>query len=466
MQKHFHIPDKIGFTLPVMAGCFVVLSVFSGNAYRLEWNQLPTALAIGVVIGLLSWVAFYVLPLTRSSSAVISSVITIMFMTWMVYPYPIIPMMVMLSTIIVLYDIKPRPKRIVANISFAILILAITVALGQSMFTKVLYVNNKDILQGETIILEQKPDIYFIVPDRFTSLITLEEYGIDTTSFVGELEARGFYIRHDAISEDKATPTEDSLASTTRTLRFLASVLNMGDEVDLCIPYNQASSRVKNHSVGKILKDNGYVYHHIGDWWQETISNPQADYNYIYEGYSLIDYFAGNELATAVIDMSWLRDANASSLIPFEVLTRINRERNLFQLATFGEIARNGEHPKFIFAHVLLPHLPYIWGVDGGKVIEDTSAVEKYLAQSQFTEGYLLQMVEAVEDTNSIIIIQSDEGVELGSTCEKEWSGVLTAWRIPGGDFSDMDNIPITDVLKFAINSVAGSEYIGENTSQ
>lgn len=466
MQEHLPVSGKIGFILPIMVGCLVVLSMFSSHAQRLEWGQLPTSLAIGASLGLFIWVVFHLLPLTRSNSAVISGVITLMFMTWMAYPYPIIPMMIMLSTIIVLYDIKPSQSRIVATITYIVVALAIIVSLGQSVCIKASYVRSEGILQKTAVTLgtlEHTPDIYFIVPDRFASPSALEECGLEVGDFIAELEARDFYVRYNALSDDEATPPGDSLAPTTRTLRFMASVLNMGMEVDLSIPYNRASSEVKNHLVGKILKANGYTYHHIGDWWQETIVNPLADYNYIYEGYSMIDYFASDELAVAVIDMSWLRDANAGSLIPTALLTKINRERNIYQLAIFKDIAGNGEHPKFVFVHMLLPHPPYTWAKDGGVRTESMGTMEQYLEQVQFTEGYLLQMVDAVKETDSIIIIQSDEGIAFGSPSENkklsnnQWNGVLTAWRIPGKDISAMQDVSITKVLGFAINSLGRS---------
>jgi len=68
-------------------------------------------------------------------------------------------------------------------------------------------------------------------------------------------------------------------------------------------------------------------------------------------------------------------------------------------------------------------------------------------------------MVDAIEETDSIVIIQSDEGVAFGSpSANKElsnnqWNGVLTAWRVPGEGITEMQDVPITDVLKFAINS-------------
>lgn len=446
-----------------MTGCLVALSTFSSYAHRLEWGQLSTSLAIGSIIGLFMWGVFYALPLTRSNSAVISSVETLMFMTWMVYPYPIIPMMVTLSTIIVLYDIKSPQNKAIGAITFIVVALAIIVSLSQSVYAKVSYAGDGNMARETTVILKDTPDIYFIVPDRFASPSALKECGLNIEAFITSLEESGFYVRSDAISEDKAEPPGDSLAPTTRTLRFMASILNMGEEVELRIPYNQASGKVKNHLVGRILKENGYTYHHIGDWWQETIVNPLADYNYIYRGYSVIEYFAGNELATAIIDMSWLRDANAGSLLPVGLLTRINRERNLYQLATFKEIAGNGESPKFVFAHILLPHPPYTWGKDGNVRTEPMDTMGQYLAQVQFVEGYLLQMIDAIKETDSIIIIQADEGIAFGSPGENkklsnnQWNGVLTAWRIPGEDKTDMQDMPITDVLKFVINSLSKS---------
>ena len=468
MQKSLSLSGKIGFILPIMMGCLVVLSMFSSHAHRLGWGQLHTSLAIGAGIGLFFWLAFSTLPLTRSNSAVISCVITLMFMTWMVYPYPIIPTMVMVSTIIVLYDVKPSQSRIVATITFTVVALAIVVSLGQSVYAKASYARNEGMPQKMAVTLgTHTPDIYFIVPDRFTSPSALEECGINIGDFVAELEARGFYVRHDALSEDEARPSGNFPMTTTRTLRFMASVLNMGAEVDLIIPYNLASSQVKNHLVGRILKENGYTYHHIGDWWQETLVNPQADYNYVYEGYSMLDYFASDELAAAIIDMSWLRVANAGSLIPVELLTKVNSERNLYQLATFRDIAQNGEHPKFVFAHILLPHQPYTWAKDGSVRTESMSTMEQYLEQLQFTAGYLLQMIDAIAETDSIIIIQSDEGIAFSSPeksnklSNNQWNGVLTAWCVPGEDISEMEDVPITDVLKFVIDSLTKSKSKG-----
>ena len=450
--------SKIGFILPIMVGCFVVLSMFSSNAHRLGWDQLPASLAIGAITGLFTWVVFYLIPLTRPASAVVSGVITLMLLTWMVYPYLIIPEMIIVSTMIVFYDIKPSHNKAVASITYGIVAVAILITLGQTAYTKITYASDEEI-PSTVVKMETTPDIYFIVPDRFTSPSAMVESGLNPNHFVAELEARGFYVRTDAMSEDNISPSGNAPIPTTRTLRFLASVLNMGIEIDMDIPYNRASNQVKYHMVGKILKENGYTYHHIGHWWRETLFNPSADHNYIYKGYSMIDYFSSNELAMAVIDRSVLRDANASSLIPFELLSRVNRERHMYQLATFQEIAKNGEYPKFVFAHIALPHPPYIWMKDGSVRTQTMGAMKAYLEQLQFTQGYLLRMIDAVEEADSIIIIQSDEGIALFSPEENEalsenqWKGVLTAWRIPGEDIANMQEVSITKVLEFAINT-------------
>lgn len=456
---HLSASGKIGFILPVLTGCLTVTSLFSAYAYRLSWNQLPASLVIGAIVGLLAWTTFYALPLTRSASSTVAGIITLVVMTWMVYPYPIMPMMIMVSTVIVLYDLKPSQLKVITSTALIITTLAIVASLGQATYNKTTYASSSP--QTATI-LTRTPDIYFIVPDRFTSPSALDECGLDTSDFVSELENRGFYVPYDSLSSDPAKPDSDSFAPTTRTLRFLASALNMGTAVDLNISYNQASSMVKGHTVGKILRSNGYIYHHIGDWWQETLSNPEADHNYIYKGYSAVDYLSQNELATAVVDRSWIRDANIGSLLPTDLLIRTNHERNKYQLATFEEIAGNGEHPKFVFVHILLPHPPYTWSKEGNTlpVSAGINTMERYLEQVQFTEGYLLQMIDSIEDSDSIIIIQSDEGIAL-STVEaneeltnNQWNGVLSAWRIPGVDTTRLTDVLPTEILGYAIGNL------------
>jgi len=458
MPNPLSVSSKIGFVLPMLVGCWTVTSLFSSHAHRLEWNQLPASLAIGAVVGLLMWIVFYLIPLTRSVSAVVASVVTLAIMLWMSFPYPIIPAMIVVSTIIVIYDISTKQKKTIASFMFMIIVLSIFASFGQAVYTKATR-EPSDYNPKTRVILERTPDIYFIVPDRFTSPTGLVQSGYDPSEFTKELSRKEFYVPPDSLSRDAVRPDAYSFATTTtRTLRFMASTLNLGIDIALDIPYNSASSLVRNHLVGNILKNNGYTYHHIGDWWQETLSNPAADYNYIFRGYSAIDYLSQNELATAVVDRSWLREANVGSLLPIELLISMNHNRNKYQLDTFKTIAGNGEHPKFVFLHVLLPHPPYTWSKEGGVQKANLSVMESYLEQVQFTEGYLLELINSIQDTDSIIIIQSDEGIAFTLPSDNnllsndQWNGVLSAWYIPGVEDEQLRDIPITGILGFVID--------------
>lgn len=453
MQKYIPISGKIGFVLPVLTGCFTVLSMFSVQAFRLEWAILPMPLAIATATGLIMWLIFYILPLTRTASSVIASVATLMVMLWMTFPYPIMPVMIILSTIVVLYDLPKRTNQIIATFSLCIIAISVFVSLGWAGYNKIYSISNNP--TQTSLQLSRTPDIYFIVPDRFNSPKGLNEFGLDSTWFVSELEGRGFYVPYDNISLDAMKSDKRELLATTRTLRFMASVLNQGIDIDIATPYNHLSNLVKYHSVGSILKGNGYVYHHIGDWWQETLSNPQADCNYIYHGYSILDYLSGNELAMAVVDRSWLRDINVGSLLPKDTLFRINKERNIYQLNTFCEIAReNCNQPKFVFIHVLLPHPPYIWEAN-----ESNTANSPYLKQTEFTMGYLLEMIDNIDNLeDSIVIIQSDEGAAFPEPSDNaelsndQWNGTLSAWHIPDTTSRELEDIQITEILGYVIN--------------
>jgi len=382
-------------------------------------------------------------------------------MLWMSFPYPVIPMVIIVDAVVVVFDLNIKQKRVIAQALFTVVVLALSVSLVQAAYIRMTSSNEQETAKS-SVVLDQAADIYFIVPDRFASPSALEECGLNTSSFVSELESRGFYVRSNALSSDLVQPSGGPLTTTTRTLRFMASALNMGAEVPVHVLYNQASSMVRNHLVGSVLKSSGYTYHHIGDWWQETLSNPAADYNYIYRGYSAIDYLSYNELTTAVADRSWLREANIGALLPVEVLIRTNHERNSYQRETFKEIAGNGEHPKFVFLHVLLPHPPYTWSKEGELQKDNLSIMDCYLEQVQFTEGYLLDLIDSITDTDSIVIIQSDEGIAFTSPGDNEalsnnqWNGVLTAWRVPGVGDEQLRNIPVTGILGYVIDYLKG----------
>jgi len=443
--------------LPITAGVLSVLSLFSPYSYRLGIDQLPVPVCVASLWALIVWATLYFTPyikrITRKESGLSATVIVIATMTWMDFPSSILAACITWAAFALIILSKPRLQLWLNRLGVfwlpAILIVAVVWS-GVSVLSR---------LPSESIAIGDKTggvNIYFIIPDRFTSIDGLRELGDSPDEFVRELESKGFYIRENAKTADMLGLSIEPVY-TTRTLRFLASVLNDGVNIPIGISYADASRMVKNSETIKRIKSQGYTYYNVGSWYQETKTSALADYNYFYQGYDLLSLLYSSELATAVMDRSILNELNIFPLQRFFGSTA-RRTEHVYQKNIVCTIADNTDNPKFVMVHLLLPHHPYVWGADGGELPTGLSESASYLQQANFAKGFLLSMIDGIQDKDSTacIIIQSDEGIQSpGKATPTAWIGQLTAWYMPGIPNSELNNVDTVGILKFAMDHIA-----------
>ena len=127
-----------------------------------------------------------------------------------------------------------------------------------------------------------------------------------------------------------------------------------------------AADRLWDHAAGRFLTDLGYRYIHIGSIFGPTRSAGRAAVNPLLENTS--------DFAAALFDSSLaptiVRWASQAKLDP-----RRQRQADWgrFQLDTLDDAVRE-PGPKFVFAHLLLPHPPYVFDADGALVPDDADA--------------------------------------------------------------------------------------------
>jgi hypothetical protein len=249
---------------------------------------------------------------------------------------------------------------------------------------------------------EDKPDIFYIILDRYGGEVALRgQFGFDNRPFLEALETRGFYVASD--STTNYPKTAHSLA-TSLNLEFLDG-LDGGGTPDNWGPIYKL---LQNHKAGDFLKSKGYRYVHIGSWWRPTAANPQADINVKFKG----DL---SEFSSALLESTVLPAFGGA----IEELDHRHREylRPLFQFEKLVE-ARDLSGPTFVFAHILLPHDPYLFDRQGRYVSRKTAASrtlkENYIEQLRFTNKKVLEVVdrllEGPEESRPVVIIQADEG--------------------------------------------------------
>ncbi|MDQ3492874.1 MAG: hypothetical protein M3452_06390 [Chloroflexota bacterium] len=293
------------------------------------------------------------------------------------------------------------------------------------------------VVQGGGGLASQQRDIYYLVFDRYGSEWSLD-YHFGVESDLPEwLSDQGFQVATQSHANYRAT--DFSLAAT----------LNMTYLDDLTARYGRdtgdrtaARQMVRDHAVGRFMQAQGYRYTHLGSWYDPTRTSLLADESRSYDAES---EFSAVMRHTTIVP-AFLRMLGHQD----EALTL--RERHVriadFQFRQLAEL-REDPGPNFVFAHVLLPHSPYVFRADGRLVTkaEEVSEPESrlYGGQLAYLDGRIKATIEHLlagpPEEQPIIIVQGDEGPFARKDVDWEGReaeylqvrfGILNALYLPG----------------------------------
>lgn len=274
-------------------------------------------------------------------------------------------------------------------------------------------------LQARAFPNEQKPDIYFIVFDAYTSTRCLrEEFDYDNSALDSFLRAKKFYIVTHGKSNYPVTPY--SIASTlnfsyltpavtrhTFTAQDIVKGMKSIEHVRL-VPYvEQQGYAVFNHSIfnlpGHPVKENEFFgYLKEGLLTRQTfVERFRADIGW---NFSMRNWRTGAVTTAEVFPKErtkWLR-------------TFLYNELDGLQKA----LSKQQEQPKFVYCHVLMPHEPYYFNSDGSFVSDAVFYFSKqpktsYRNQLIHTNTILRDVVNSIftcDHKNKIVIVEGDHG--------------------------------------------------------
>jgi hypothetical protein len=248
-----------------------------------------------------------------------------------------------------------------------------------------------------------QPDIYYIVPDRYGAETTLRRgFGLDVSPFIRFLEQEGFYVASQSQGNYPATAHSLAASLNMRYLDYL--VRQVGEE---STDWGPVKSQLGGSDVSRFLQAKGYRYVHIGSWYDGTDRDPTADVNIRYLGWS--------EFSTALYRTTMLPALR--DLLGLNNYRRVMYERTLQQLRNIAG-ARDLPGPKFVFAHVLLPHPPWIFDRNGNFLTEERASrmsyQQKLREQTTFANKKLEELMQHLlsgRGPRPIVILQTDEGV-------------------------------------------------------
>jgi hypothetical protein len=295
-------------------------------------------------------------------------------------------------------------------------------------------------------IASTTPDIYYIVLDAYGSQDTLKSLNFSNDKFYSYLEDNGFYIADESKSNYSWTVLSLSSSLNMRYVGEFADVY--GESTHLKSGASLGLNLIENNVVQKTLKSHGYKYIHF-----KSVSpikdNKNADIN----------------LSRKSLPTSFLRDFYlTSALSPFNVISQLdpNTIEDVFYTFEALQNLEDTGSPVFVFAHVIIPHTPYILDEDCNR-IGNRSGEEGYIAQVKCTNKLVMDAVDAIleRSNNPIIIIQGDHGPNIkfftDSSRESKRMGILNAYRIPD-DIGLYPSITPVNTFRYIFN-----HYFGEN---
>jgi hypothetical protein len=313
--------------------------------------------------------------------------------------------------------------------------------------------------------------LFYLIFDRYGSQSVLADYyGFDNSDLVGFLGEKGFYVASN--SRANYLMTAHSVASTFHMdyLDFLA-----GDPRSRIGDWHPIYDMLRDHRVGRFLKSRGYKFIQIGGWWRQTQYNPYADENHSF-GFTEFNYWYLRKTIIAPILDAVAPDSSYARLLQWDhgQCQRVPR-----QIEKLKEIGTRSE-ATFVFAHILVPHDPYVFSPDGRCLspdeMKERTEPEGYIEQVRYANSLIKDFVAALLATDGpkpIIIIQADEGPVPTQyrSGYRRWHdatvdelkakmGILNAFYFPDGDYRDLaPHVTSVNTFRIVFNKYFGTRF-------
>lgn len=283
-----------------------------------------------------------------------------------------------------------------------------------------------------------RPDIYYIILDSYLREDALASLGFDNSEFIEELSAMGFYVADCSQSNYATTPFSLSSSLNMDYLNGFAPTVLEEKENPIVL-----GSYIRHSRVREEFSKLGYQFVAIesGVPWKEIVDadlyllteNPEP------EGFARF-------LTISEFEMIFLRTTllriivESSGVFPttktpvFKTPEQTHYELVNSILDQLGDLYTL-PGPKFVFAHIVSPHIPYVFGPEGEFKVT-RSFDPGYFNNVNHLNKSILEIIQSLIENSAqppVIILQGDHG----------WTddlrmAILNAYYLPGGGSSGL----------------------------
>lgn len=320
-------------------------------------------------------------------------------------------------------------------------------------------------LQG-SITLEEKslsqgndtiPDIFFIVFDEFASTLALKKYlNYDNSRLDSMLAQNGFYIVSN--SKSNYNITNLSLASTLN-MQYLPGDLE-GATYDAKMLL-RGSKEIRQSRLPELLGNNGYELKNYGLF---NLPGKKVMISEFFDGYPEKPLYLHTLYGRMKRDLYWNIAVRMNPDVEKEnIQAAVKRNQENFE-ATLNELRTPTSRPRFVYAHFMMPHMPFYFDRDGKPIanpvyIPDPKKFDSlYLDQLIYTNTWIQEIINAAARQQGrplVLVIEGDHGYrEVSNSPDraKQFMNLNTIY-FNDGDYSQLyDSITPVNTFRLILN--------------
>jgi len=480
---------------PLFFGIFPILFLYAVNTgeMRPEEILLPLAITIGAAVAVTLLLGLALRNFMKSG--IIASIGMIVFFSygrlvdltrdWQLpyRQYAILGLLVCLAVVAVVFLIRTKknllPLTKILNFAGGVLVVIQLAIAGAGLLqlagkSAPVALNAQPASKGAPAVpgnadAADYPDIYYIIPDSYGRADTMNRfYQYDNSDFVRFLEGKGFTVFSGARS------------NYCQTLLSLSAALNM-NYIDDFITLNKDSDdrmplveKLRHNSLFAFLKEHGYSIVDFSSGYEYT---EIKDADVYLKPIGSLSEFQNILLTTTTM-----------SIVDGQTAFDAHRRRIAYTLNTLPMLHNQG-HPRFVFAHMVCPHPPFVFGPDGEKVkpkfgfsfIDGDGYMGLGGTVAEYAEGYfgemtylnkllrvaVSQILERTLERPPVIIIQADHGpgmhmdfLSAERTNLKDRFSILYAIYLPGhaGAWRANESAPV-NTFRVVLNQCLGADF-------
>jgi len=465
------------FLHPFLFALYPIFELRNHNITYVDATALVRPVILSILLTGLVWVVLRLLFKDWQKSGIITTLIMIAFYTYghifieiesafgilirHRYLTLIYALILLLLTIFILWKVR-NPQTLINFLTVTGGVLTVFSIVRTVQYDLAVYRSAQRSNETQSSLIQtasdttQKPDIYLIVLDAHTSIRTLqEEFDYDASAFREQLEGLGFYMAECAQSNYPITKL--SITST-----FYA---NYHREPTLYPVFSSLVMRTLRAEGYRVITFENRSSGHFDIGEDVRLSRNQkllssAD---LMGGLSEFEVMLWQtSFARVAYDMPQLIPAfNVQSLHEWEYYEHY--QQTYFILDELKRLPKV-EGPKFVFAHFLVPHPPFIFAPDGEFAWADGKA-EGYISNVEFIDSQIVPVfaeIIAKSKTPPVIIVMGDHGATGIPKLETpEWRmSILNAYYVNDQARKDLyETITPVNSFRVVLNNYFGTDY-------